>query len=173
MSFELQAKDLELGASPDTFLLETLEEFRIALDTMTRQAKRNIKIFTQELEHSFYDRAEFLDLLTPQFKQHRGFNVSIVLKDPNKAAKLGHRLVELQKRLPTRCEIRSLPREYEEMTDEYLLVDDIGMVKRFALGNMRGHCEFRSVPDAVKYARAFNEIWERSMPCNELRRLAL
>ena len=173
MSFELQAKDLELGESSGTFLLETLEEFRAALDAMTPQAKRHIKIFTQELEHAFYDRAEFLDLLTPLFKDQRGFTVSILLKDPNKAAKVGHRLVELQKRLPTRCEIRSLPREYEEMTDEYLIVDDLGMIKRFALGNMRGHCEFRSVPDAVKYGREFNDIWERSMPCTELRRLAL
>jgi len=54
-----------------------------------------------------------------------------------------------------------------------MIVDDQGMVKRFALGNMRGHCEFRSVPDAVKYGRQFNEIWERSQPCTELRRLAL
>lgn len=173
MSFELQTKDLELGESSGTFLLETLEEFRAALDAMAPQAKRHIKIFTQELEPSFYDRSDFLDLLTPLFKDQRGFSVSILLKDPNKAAKLGHRLAELQKRLPTRCEIRSLPREYEEMTDEYMLVDDIGMIKRFALGNMRGHCEFRSVPDAVKYAREFNDIWERSMPCTELRRLAL
>ncbi|RLT97347.1 hypothetical protein [Ketobacter sp.] len=173
MSFEQQAQALELGESPGTFLLESLEEFHAALDSMAPQAKRHIKIFTQELEHAFYDRSEFLDLLTPLFRDHRGFSVSILLKDPNKAAKLGHRLVELQKRLPTRCEIRSLPREYEDMTDEYMIVDDLGMVKRFALGSLRGHCEFRAVPDAVKYAREFNEIWARGMPCTELRRLAL
>ena len=52
-------------------------------------------------------------------------------------------------------------------------VDGRGMVKRFALGHLRGHCEFRSVPDAAKYSRQFEEIWERSQPCMELRRLAL
>ena len=173
MSIELKAKEMELGESAGTHLLETLEEFQTVLDAMVPQAKRQVKIFTQELEHGFYDREAFLDLLSPLFKEHRGFTVNIILKAPDKAAKLGHRLVELQKRLPTRCEIRSLPREYEEITDEYLIVDDMGMVKRFALGNMRGHCEFRSVPDAVKYGRQFNEIWERSQPCTELRRLAL
>lgn len=173
MNFSEQAPDLILGESTDTYLLESLDEFRCAIDCMAPQAKRQIKIFTQELEHDFYDRAEFLDALSPLFKDHRGFSISIILKDTNKAAKLGHRLVELQKRLPTRCEIRSLPREYEDMMDEYMIVDDMGMVKRFALGTMRGHCEFRSVPDAVKYGRQFDEVWGRSMPCTELRRLTL
>lgn len=173
MTFSEQAPDLVLGESNGTYLLEALDEFRTAIDNMAPQAKRHIKIFTQELEHDFYDRAEFLDALGPLFKDHRGFCINIILKDANKAAKLGHQLVELQKRLPTRCEIRTLPREYEDMTDEYMIVDDMGMVKRFALGNMRGHCEFRSVPDGVKYGRQFDEIWGRSMPCTELRRLSL
>lgn len=173
MSFTQLAPDMVLGESTGTHLLESLEEFRLALDTMAPQAKRHIKIFTQELDHDFYDRDAFMQGLGPLFKNRRGLNISILLKDPNKAAKQDHRLVELQKRLPTRCEIRSLPREYEDMTDEYMIVDDLGMVKRFALGNMRGHCEFRSVPDGVKYGRQFDEIWGRSMPCTELRRLAL
>jgi len=173
MSFLEHAHQQELGESPDTHLLESLEEFQTAIDTMAPQAKRHIKIFTQELDHEFYDRTAFLDILGPLFRQHRGFTVSIILKDPNRAAKLGHRLVELQQRLPTCCEIRSLPREYQDISDEYIIVDDIGMVKRFALGNMRGHCEFRSVPDAKKYSRLFNEIWGRSQPCTELRRLSL
>lgn len=173
MSFQELASELELGESSETHLLETLEDFRLALDAMVPQSRRFIKIFTQELDHGLYDRSEFTERLAPLFRDHRGFTICIIVKDPNKAAKLGHRLVELQRRLPTRCEIRSLPREYEDVTDEYLIVDDVGMVKRFALGNMRGHCEFRSIPDAVKYGRQFNEIWERSQPCAELRRLSL
>ena len=173
MSFVDAAPDMELGESTGTHLLETLDEFVAALDAMVPQAKRHIKIFTQELDHAFYDRPAFIDALSPLFRDRRGFSVSVILKDANKAAKLGHRLVELQKRLPTRCEIRSLPREYEDMTDEYLIVDDQGMVKRFALGTLRGHCEFRAVPDGVKYGRQFNDIWERSLPCTELRRLSL
>ena len=140
---------------------------------MASQSRRHIKVFSQELAHEFYDRASFIDLLTPLFGVHRNFSINILLKDPHKAAKLGHRLVELQRRLPTRCEIRSLPEEYEDLNDEYMIVDDMGMVKRFALGNMRGHCQFRAVPDAIKYARQFSEIWERSHSCTELRGLAL
>ena len=106
-------------------------------------------------------------------RQRQGCNISVLLKNPDKCARLGHRLVELQKRVPSSIEIRSVPEEYEQMNDEFLIVDDIGKDKRFALGYMRGHCEFRSVPDAVKNARLFNEIWERSEPCQELRRLSL
>ncbi|MAR92824.1 MAG: hypothetical protein CML06_18400 [Pseudomonadales bacterium] len=173
MSFTQLASDLTLGEDPGTHLLESLADFHAALDHMARQARQHIRIFTQELEHDFYDRAEFLEQVTPLFKQQRDFRLQILLRDPNRAGKLGHRLVDLQQRLPTRCEIRQLPPEYQYIMDEYMIVDGRGMVKRFALGHLRGHCEFRSVPDAAKYSRQFEEIWERSQPCMELRRLAL
>ena len=172
MSFELQAKDLELGESSGTFLLETLDEFRAALDSMTPQAKRHIKIFTQELDHELYDQADFIRIASTICRQ-RNCTLSILLNNADKCVRFGHRLVELQKRLPSSIEIRDIPAEYGEMNDEFIIVDDIAMVKRFALGYMRGHCEFRSIPDAVKNARLFNEIWDRATPCQALRRLHL
>lgn len=173
MSIENLASLLVVGESTGTILLETLEDFRFAIDSMTAQGKRSIKLFTQEMDHDFYDREEFIDAASHACRSHRNCTLSVLLKDANKTAKLGHRLADLQKRVPSLVEIRSLPREYMDLNDEYIIVDEIAMVKRFALGNMRGHCEFRSIPDAVKFSRQFNEMWERSLPCQELRRLSI
>jgi hypothetical protein len=173
MSIENLAPLLINGESTGTILLESLADFRCAIDRMAEQAKRNIKIFTQELDHDLYDQAPFIKILSSLCRNQRGFSLQLILKDANKAAKFGHRLVELQKRVPSSIEIRGLPNEYQDLTDEYLIVDDQAMVKRFSIGYMRGHCEFRAIPDAVKYGRQFNEIWERSLPCQELRRLSL
>ncbi len=173
MDIKELAPSLIVGENKDTYLLESLEEFCCAIDRMAEQAKRRVKIFTQELDHELYDRPELSDLLLTACRENKGCVISILLKDANRAAKHGHRLVDLQQRLPSGVEIRTLPREYEDMTDEYFIVDDTAMVKRFSIGYMRGHCEFRSIPDAVKYGRQFNDIWERSLPCQELRRLSL
>jgi len=173
MSVENLVSMLVVGESSGTLLLESAEDFRAAINQMASQTVRSIKIFTQELDHELYDQVGFLKVASEVCRQRKNCTISILLKNPDKAVRFGHRLVELQKRLPSSIEIRSIPAEYEENTDEFFIVDDIAMVKRFALGYMRGHCEFRSVPDAVKNARLFNEIWERSTPCQELRRLSL
>ena len=164
---------LVLGESSGTLLLESAADFRAAIDHMAQQAVRSVKIFSQELDHELYDQVEFIKIASSICRQRKNCTISILLKNADKCTRFGHRLVELQKRVPSSIEIRSVPAEYEQMNDEFMVVDDIGMVKRFALGYMRGHCEFRSVPDAVKSGRQFNEIWERSEPCQELRRLSL
>ena len=173
MSVENLVSLLVVGESTGTLLLESADDFRAAINRMTEQAVRTVKIFSQELDHDLYDQVEFLKIASQICRQRKGCTISILLKNPDKCARLGHRLVELQKRVPSSIEIRSVPEEYGQMNDEFLIVDDIGMIKRFALGYMRGHCEFRAVPDAVKNSRLFNEIWERSEPCQELRRLSL
>lgn len=173
MSINEITDSLIVGENKDTITLESLEDFCFAIDRMAEQAKRRVKIFTQELDHDLYDRAETSSLLLHACRKHKGCTVSILLKDANRAAKHGHRLVELQQRLPSNIELRSLPAEYKDKTDEYFIVDDMAMIKRFSIGYMRGHCEFRAIPDAVKYGKQFNDIWERSLPCQELRRLSL
>lgn len=173
MSIQNLAPQLIVGESTGTVLLESVEDFRCAINRMTEQAVRSIKIFTQELDHELYDQPAFLETASQVCRQRKNCTLHVLLRSADKATRFGHRLVELQKRLPSSIEIRSIPEEYEEANDEFLIVDDIGMVKRFALGYMRGHCEFRAVPDAVKKSRWFNEIWERSEPCQELRRVHL
>ena len=173
MSIQNLAALLIVGESTGTVLLESVDDFRCAINRMAQQTVRNIKIFTQELDHELYDHVGFLQIASAVCRQRKNCTIQVLLKNPEKATRFGHRLVELQKRLPSSIEIRGVPAEYEEANDEFLIVDDIAMVKRFALGYMRGHCEFRSVPDAVKKSRWFSEIWERSEPCQELRRLHL
>ncbi len=165
--------NLVIGESSGTLRLESLSDFCSAIDMMAVQSARCIKLFTQELDHELYDRSDLVDALMSALKRKKDQQLSILLKEANRASKLGHRLVELQKRIPSKVEIRSLPAEYQDMSHEYMIVDDMAMVKRFAVGYMRGHCEFRSVPDAAKYSRQFNDIWQRSLPCQELRSVHL
>jgi len=172
MSIENLVSMLVVGESTGTLLLESVNDFRCAINRMAEQARRSVKIFTQELDHELYDQADFIRIASTICRQ-RNCTLSILLNNADKCVRFGHRLVELQERLPSSIEIRDIPAEYGEMNDEFIIVDDIAMVKRFALGYMRGHCEFRSIPDALKNARLFNEVWDRSTPCQALRRLHL
>lgn len=163
---------LVLGESTGTISLSGVEEFQCAINNMARQTKLSIKIFTQEFDRELYDNADFLRIASDVARNRKNVPIRILLKDPGKAAQLGHRMVELHHRLPSSIEIRSFPVEILEDMDEFMLVDNIGLVKRYTHGHMRGYCEFRAIPDAAKKTRHFDLAWDRAEPCQELRRLS-
>lgn len=163
---------LVLGESTGTISLSGEAEFQCAINNMARQTKLSIKIFTQEFDRELYDNTDFLRIASDVARNRKNVPIRILLKDPGKAAKLGHRMVELQRRLPSSIEIRSFPVEIIEDMDEFLLVDNIGLVKRYNHGHMHGYCEFRAIPDAAKKTRYFDSAWDRAEPCQELRRLS-
>ncbi|MCG8316542.1 MAG: hypothetical protein MI976_25295 [Pseudomonadales bacterium] len=173
MSIQNLGPLLQLGESTGTMTLDGKDDFRAALDNMAQQARHSIKIFTQELDHELYDDVDFLKVASDVGRNRKHCEIQILVKDANKATKLGHRLVELHRRLPTSILIHQLPRDYIEDNDEYMLVDDIGLVKRYTIGYMQGCCEFKSIPEAQKKARYFDSIWQRSEPCQDLRRISL
>lgn len=162
---------LIVGESTGALTLSGVEEFHCAINNMARQAKLSIKIFTQEFDHELYDDTEFLRIASDVARNRKNVPIRILLKNPGKASRQGHRMVELQRRLPSSIEIRSFPIDVIEDMDEFMLVDNIGLVKRYTHGQMRGHCEFRAVPDAAKKSRYFDTVWERAEACQELRRL--
>src|SRR3990167_3834831 len=92
---------LIVGESTGTLALSGVEEFRCAINNMARQAKLSIKIFTQEFDHDLYDTAELLRVASDVARNRKNVPIRILLKDPGNAARRGHRMVELQRRLPS------------------------------------------------------------------------
>ncbi len=171
MSIQNLGPLLVVGESTGVITLDGSDDFHAALDNMIRQARSSVRIFTQELDHELYDHAEFIRHASRIGRQVKNCSIDILIKKPDKAARLGHRLVELHRRLPSSIHIRQLPSDYEENTEEFMIVDEIGIVRRFTMGYMQGNCEFKSIPDALKKTRFFDEIWQKAEPCQELRRL--
>lgn len=173
MSIQNLGPLLVVGESTGVITLDGLADFRAAISNMLRQARFSVRIFTQELDHELYDHPDFIKAASRIGRTLRQCPINVLLKDPDKASRMGHRLVELHRRLPSSIHLRQLPKDYEDVTDEFLIVDEIALMTRFVMGYMQGRCEFKAIPDAHKKARFFDEIWQRSEPCQELRRLSL
>jgi hypothetical protein len=171
MSIENLGPLLVLGESTGIITLDGSSDFRAAINNMVRQARHRVRIFTQELDHELYDQPDFIKITSKIGRQSKLCEIQILIHHPDKPSRLGHRLVELHRRLPSSILIRELPEDYDSLQDEYLIVDEIGLVKRHVMGYMQGTCEFKSIPDALKRARLFDEIWQRAEPSQSLRRL--
>ncbi|CBL47023.1 Hypothetical protein HDN1F_34400 [gamma proteobacterium HdN1] len=161
-----------LGETSGIHSLNGAAEFHEAICALAGQARQSLKIFTQELDHDLYDYEELAELISELGRSAPNLPVRILIKSASKAAQKGHRLVELQRRLPSAMEFRSFPYENSEDMDEFLLADNVGLLKRYTHGAMRGYCEFRAIPEGPKALRYFDLAWDRAEPCHELRRLA-
>lgn len=173
MSIQNLGPLLVVGESTGSISLDGEEDFHAALNNMANQASKSVKIFTQELDADLYDQAEFLKVMSDIGRNRTRCKIQILIQNPSKASKHGHRLIELKKRLTSAIHIHSIPEDESDNAEEFMIVDDIALTRRFTMGHMQGSCEFKSLQEAQKKARQFDAIWQKSDPCQEFRRLGL
>lgn len=173
MSIQNLGPLLVVGESTGSIGLDGEVDFHAALNNMAAQAKKSVKIFTQELDPELYDQPEFLKIMSDIARNRKQCKIQILIQSPDKAAKSGHRLVELQKRLTSAIQIHSIPENETDNNDEFMVIDDIAITRRFSMGFMHGNCEFKAIPEAQKKSRFFDLIWQQSNPCQEFRRLGM
>ena len=173
MSINNIAPLLVLGESTGIIKLETLDDFNAVDLSMVNQATRAIRIFTQDLDHPLYDTDEFVDSIAEVARKHRYTLIQILVIDSSKAVKLGHRLVELAKRLPSSVFIRKVHPDYANNSESFILVDNKGLIRRPKADTLLGTAEFRANPSAQTKERYFMDVWEKSSEDPSLRRLSL
>jgi hypothetical protein len=162
-----------LGETDTRFRIETREDTRRAAVALIRHAQRQVDILTPDLEPLVYDQADFLDTLTrPALGQCRA-KLRVLVRDPQRAVKEGHRLIELTRRLSSYMQIRKVHTDYADFTQAFLLADTYGVMHRTLAERFEGTVCFRDPLEVKRLRKLFDEIWDRSEPDPELRRLHL
>ena len=162
-----------LGETDTRFRIETREDTRRAVVALISEVQRTVDILTPDLEPRIYDQAHFLDTLTrPALGQCRA-KLRVLVRDPQRAIKDGHRLIELTRRLSSYMQIRKVHTDYADFTQAFLLADNYGVMHRTLAERFEGTVCFRDPLEVKRLRELFDEIWDRSEPDPELRRLHL
>ena len=137
-------------------------------------ARREIYIYTRDLDPLLLDTEAVLDALKRVAISGRGAAIRILIQDPQQPIRHGHRLIKLAQRLTSAFTLRT-PTQAEDLQypSAFLLNDASGFYFR-TLGN-------RYEGEVVSYAPGrhaqllefFRRVWERSETSEELRQLAL
>lgn len=146
-------------------------DVRNAITDVARSAKRSLAIFTQDLEPEVYDRIDFLDCVKNLILMHKFARVRILLKDPLRSVKEGHRMVELARRFSTFVELRQIHEDFGKHTEAFLLADQTGLVYRLNASRWEGIADTNSPRVAQRYAELFDDVWNKSQVVQELRAL--
>ena len=164
---------LRLGVSSQALVFDSRMEVRSLAVALAAQAQRSLLLHTHDLEAVIFDQLPFLEAVQGMVRRHRDSCFHILLQDGHGAIRNGNRLIELSRRLSTGIEIRRPQAEYLDFPETFLLADDTGYLHRPLYSRYEGTAGFNNPSMTLRLKRYFTEVWERSIPDVEMRRLYL
>lgn len=153
--------------------LVTLADNRAAAITLAEQARQSLAIYTRDLDKRILDEIEFVTAVKRLAIRSRYSSVRILVEDPVRAAKRGHRLIHLGHRLPSLVQFRTPAEEYLVTQAVFIVADETGVLYRSIAERYTGRASFNDSKAARQLLSYFNQAWENSDRHPYLRRLDL
>jgi hypothetical protein len=146
---------------------------RDACQSLAQGARRELLIFSRDLDPDFYDQPPFLAevqrlaLATPHVP------VRARLFGPKIPVTAGHRMIGLARQLTSRMAFRRVAEDFRDRPDAFLIADGRGYCFRRLADRPEALVDYDAPGEASRMRAGFEHIWERSDVDTELRRLYL
>ncbi|MEL7559719.1 histone acetyltransferase HPA2 [Stutzerimonas chloritidismutans] len=137
--------------------------------SLIEQVRRNLSIYTPDLEPWLYNHSSIQTSCARFLRAHPRNRLRILVGDSSRAVTDGHRLVSLSRRLTSNCHIRSAHPDYSIQTSAFLIADECGMLIRPNADQFSGHALYRDPTRARQQQRLFDAAWDRSLPDPDMR----
>jgi len=154
--------DYRLGENSDDIVIESSDDNRQLAIQLVNQASHRLDVFTRDLDPRVFDNSEFVDAVRSLAVNDNKARIRFLVIDPDKAIKLGHRLLDLARRLSSTIEIRKVHEDYAANQTCYLLVDERGLMHRKLASRFEAIVNFNNPADAIYFEHHFAEVWDHS-----------
>lgn len=163
--------EFRLGENAEDIVIETSEDNLTLAVQLVSQATHRLDIFTRDLDARIYDNAEFEAVVRSLVVNSSRAKVRVLVIDPDRAIKTGHRLLELSRKLTTSIEIRKVHEDYSANPECYLIADERGLMHRKLASRYEAIVNFNNPSEVLELIHHFNEVWEHSSPELDFKRL--
>ncbi|MEM7292143.1 MAG: hypothetical protein AAF420_01950 [Pseudomonadota bacterium] len=165
------ADQYQLGRHGDVISVDTAEDIVAHLVRFAGQSRRLVQLFSPTLTHALYNDARFIEALSKSIRENRRKRVQILLSNPSPSISRGHRMVALAEKLSSYIEIRRTHKDFQNISNEYLLADKRAYL--FRPNAERYTCDvcYNDPLTTDSYYKRFLEIWESSTREREFLRL--
>jgi predicted GNAT family N-acyltransferase len=142
--------------------------------TLVQAARRELWIYSRDLEPALYATPEVLEALRAYAVAGRGASVQILLQEPATVLGNGHPLLALAQRLSTVFQFRAPVDPVDQQYPSAFVANDRdGYLFRLLGSRFEGDWSPAQPARARQLAEHFGRVWERSRPCSELRVLGI
>jgi len=173
LASQIKLEELRLGATGLEFEIERQAEACAVAHALAAQAQRTLLLHTEDLEPAVYDDSAFLDAVSRLARSHGQSRIWILIQDARKVVQHGHRLIEVARRLSSIIQLRRPAPQYRAFHESLLLADGCGYLHRPIAARFEGTANFHDPGKTADWEKYFMEVWERSEPDDEIRRLYL
>lgn len=164
---------METTESETYRVLKSLADNRDASVAVAAVAKRELALFSRDLEPLLYDRQEFITVVQALATRSRMSRIRMACIDPGASVRAGHRIIALAQRFSSYIEVRRASRDHENLKDTFLVADDTALLYRPLCTRYEGYADLHAPMEARERLRPFEEIWQQAEPDPEFRRLGI
>lgn len=171
---EADLRSRQLGTTGGRLFLPQHEHLALAACQLAAQSRRRIELLSVDLQPEIYDRQSFAEALRYLALELRGrLPVRILVIDPEPSLRRGHRVIELARKLTSDIQIRLVPKDWAEHSDQFLLCDQAGLLLIRHQDPNRTLVDFNSPAETRRLRGLFDQIWDQGETHPGLRRLYL
>lgn len=153
--------------------VESREEAVAATLAVIRAARRELSVYTRDLDPELLDSEAVLDAVKALAISGRGARIRVLVQQPQCAAQDAHRLVALGQRLASALEFRTPVAEDLQYASAFVVNDGYGYFFRTLGGRFDGETASRAPGRGGQLQAYFDSVWERAELCDDLRQLSL
>lgn len=168
-----QPAPFTLGETVELQRFGNAEQARALLLPLLQQARRNLCLFTPDLEPWLYNHSLIQDACRAFLLGHPHNRLRILLRDSSRAIRDGHRLLALSRRLSSNLQIRKLHPEQPVEEVAFLLADDRGLLIRPELDQYTGYALYNDPGRSRLRQAQFDQAWDYSILDPDLRSFLL
>lgn len=138
------------------------------------RARREIRVFTRDLEATLYAHPEVVEAMRAFATTGRGPKVHVIVLEPERLRADGHALLPLAQRLSSVFALRTpVDPEDRQAAEGYLVADESAYVFRPLATRFEGTACLDGPARARQLAQGFDRRWERARELTELRALGI
>ncbi len=163
----------KLGETQELFTVETQEDFRQLLVTMSRQAQQRIWIFSHNLDIRIYADNELYEAIKNLAIRSPRTHIHILVQDSEHMVKNDHRLLRLAQRISSHIQVKITAKEHQDIYQTFIIFDDRGYIMHEDPLRFKARADFYNPLKTRKLAEQFSEMWEVGVVDNRIRRLSL
>ncbi|HJT98077.1 MAG TPA: GNAT family N-acetyltransferase [Rhodanobacteraceae bacterium] len=168
------ARALPPRPEPRALVADDRDQAIAAIGLLLADAAYEIAIYTRDLDPALLDVPEILDAIKRIALSGRRARVRILVHEPRKPLQDGHRLIALAQRLPSLIALRTPEDEHDrQYASAFLINDRRGYLFRTLASRAEGEGSTYAPGRHAQLRDYFDQVWERSVPSEELRQLSL
>lgn len=136
-------------------------------------AARQLNILTYDLEPQVLGTDEFIEAVRKVATSGRYARVRILVQDSKRAVAEGHKLIEIARRLSSFISIHKPHREHQSVIEAFVVADERALLYRKEADRYEGFADTNDALEARRKLNEFEQMWEKSEPDPEMRRLGI